>query len=1292
MPNSQLSNQDLEAIIVEHFPYPVAVNYQRMLETGHLESKVRLCLQIFEYTLRAMALGLVSQYLIRDKEETSGTQLNNLLSRRRFRRATLGEWNELFFATLKTYEGERQRFFIPELYDMYWETDVQPHRPRKGVRKSFQSLVEIRNEVAHGVPPVTEAGWQKELDKVRPLLHDVLSRFVFLKNYELIRVVNQTNIGYEIDIFTGRQIETATITAPTDQLFGEGWFYLSKEKRTKFLQLHPLFIEWVGAEHLPEFSTDAALYDKFSLAQLTYLATVLRNTISISDETSIKEFVQLIFEAVERVKQQRETYYRLNWWLLQRIAGEISNDRMGDAWQKYNRDVYFVRETADHTFQDFLRSDTKLLLITGQSGVGKSNFILSLAEKFADDPLICPLLYNGARLSEQIDFEKEITHDFAQRLRLDRGDGHPQEIDDILFEIQKIQEIAQHHVIVFIDALNENPHAKELLRQINRFVETVPYSWLKVVVSCRPETWRMIRQGIPLAEHKFYKTPGAEDFGLELLSFSREEIPFVYEQYRQQHEIQTEYSTLPIDIREFLRDPLSMKLVAETYQKQVIPKQLSQRAIYEKYIQYLLKSNRLERTDILFLEQEILPLMINKERLGNAIPGHSIDVAQTKDGRSLFELIHNEEILQSKRQVNQSYTNLADALILMEQETDTDYVLTFQYERIFEYFGGKQLYMVNCSLSDRVDAYLQQIEQIVEKPFLWGVVRNALVLELLEGDKQIVVDVALSGEALAQDIFVASVVEFAQDNRVDTMTFVQSLYDYEKEDLFSRACRHLRHRLGKKPTKGELLKRLVIRIAEQIGDQQTLERAAISHTPAIRAITSQHIYYLWQRQWQDKQPENQALTILENLSAKIRGPLGLPRPRVVEACLSTSTQIAMDLILFADAQDPNRVQLTEIGQSIVADIFTTGDNYKGWQKSVAALSRRVALRIGVQVGLQIISLVERAYQNWFAVTEIRHYFASLADGEQKQLIRKVAPYMNPAHGSMNEIRQELFRLTEKRDFFSHVILGAIMTTHGLDNPETTLPLLQEILAHSFSIEPPPPALTETILAIGGLFIDKPQLRTVEYLDMFAEYVSKFHEVSRSRVVVGNDLAFIHTHLSWYLLFYHMIYGRDDAPYLDRYIELAVAESDLEAINHLGKRLVSLATELRIHDQAQRRAIWALCYTYTAVPATMQEPVVNALARIYVYFPYDVLDLLSQADLFDLVRTIRLRTPVESSGDIVGGRVTWFIRYAILANPERLARLAYVAEQSANLKSLGAWLELVLRELIMFVPDEAKHNA
>jgi hypothetical protein len=318
---------ELDELILQEFPRPIAVNYCRLLEMQDWQKKTEHCLRVFEFGLRTMALGVISQYLIRDADKVNDPYLNRLLLDKLPGKASLGTWQQIFFTTLRAYQGERGLFFMPELYDFYWDTQREPHRRKKGVEDSFTWLVQTRNDLAHRLGPSMPEEWEDLFHETFRHLRELLKRFTFLQKYDLIRVVGQQGNYYEYMVCTGLEIILASSPLHTKAELEPGWFYLSRDNKS-FLQLHPLLIFWEEAE--PGLSTeieasrtqDAAIYDSFTKDAVNYLATVLWKV--VSDKRAVADFVRVLYYTIQEVKLKRRKAGKLSWLLLKKVSGNLT--------------------------------------------------------------------------------------------------------------------------------------------------------------------------------------------------------------------------------------------------------------------------------------------------------------------------------------------------------------------------------------------------------------------------------------------------------------------------------------------------------------------------------------------------------------------------------------------------------------------------------------------------------------------------------------------------------------------------------------------------------------------------------------------------------------------------------------------------------------------------------------------------------------------------------------------------------------------------------------------------------
>ena len=59
----------------------------------------------------------------------------------------------------------------------------------------------------------------------------------------------------------------------------------------------------------------------------------------------------------------------------------------------------------------------------------------------------------------------------------------------------------------------------------------------------------------------------------------------------------------------------------------------------------LLGSGRLHRQDMFLLEQDLMPLMLKQGFYENTLTALQVQIVRTKDGRPLWELLHNTDMI-----------------------------------------------------------------------------------------------------------------------------------------------------------------------------------------------------------------------------------------------------------------------------------------------------------------------------------------------------------------------------------------------------------------------------------------------------------------------------------------------------------------------------------------------------------------------------------------------------------------------------------------------------------------------
>src|SRR5262245_30684932 len=131
-----MGQDPFDEFVLHEMPNFVAVNYQQALQAKGARERVERYLHLYTLGLRALAIILVSQYLLHDRRDVRDAYLNDLLWNE-FPHLTLDAWQKILFAALRAYHNKRDLFFMPELYDLYWDTGHVPHLRRPDVERPF---------------------------------------------------------------------------------------------------------------------------------------------------------------------------------------------------------------------------------------------------------------------------------------------------------------------------------------------------------------------------------------------------------------------------------------------------------------------------------------------------------------------------------------------------------------------------------------------------------------------------------------------------------------------------------------------------------------------------------------------------------------------------------------------------------------------------------------------------------------------------------------------------------------------------------------------------------------------------------------------------------------------------------------------------------------------------------------------------------------------------------------------------------------------------------------------------
>lgn len=1031
---------DLKKLILEEFPYPVSVNYHQLLEIQGWEARTRKCIQIFEFGLRSITLFILSQYLIDDVADVFNSNLDRLLHRK-LGRAALGDWVEFFFQCLYAYQGKRNRLFIPELYDLYWDKNYDPNRKRKGVQTPYTRLVQIRNDLSHSLPPNDEAGWKLVGEEALQCLNNILEQFEFLKDYDLIRIISENNGEYEYECFTGLLITNKIGKLLSDmEYIREGRLYLKRGDK-QVLSLYPLMIFWLEKfeQVSANESKDAAIFNRLTPQSIEYIATVIHKVITDQDDELLAMFRELIFYNLEHIKLAvKKTTF--SWAGLSSAMKALTIEYLKSIGDKYNPNIYFQRESTLNEFRKFLYSDKKCFVLTGKSGVGKTNFIASLVDEFVADDSVGLIIYNAGHFSSSESVLNKIQKDLVRYV-----DWQQPTIDQFLAEMEKREILEGKTLVIIFDAINENADSKSFLKQIDHVASEGGRSWLKFMITSRPETWKRLSMSTPLADGRYYHSENTLDslegiesnLSVELLPFDEKEIEPVFNRYRQQYRINNNFNDLRPSIIKALRDPLVMRLIVETNAGDFIPQDIRESQIYDMYLDRLLKTRRLNEEDIIFLKHDLVPLMLNYDHLDNKITVDQIQYTQTGTGKPLWELIFNDGLLTDGKRVNASFIRLVDAEILIGVGTVLNYEIYFKFERFFDYFGGAQLHELYLKRSDAKEFFLKVFESAKRKPFLIGCIKQTLTRILTQGEIHLIMDLCAENSLFIRSVLVAVLEEYSETN-IDLVNSIieKILPTYDKNAITSS---NLPSGL------------LAVQVGGRLSNQQVLASGIRSPIDPIRMLASRQVFLLWCR--------DHALgwKILEDLIQDIQQEVKYSRlvrnilsGRIHLHLLESAGWVSLYILLNYHQETNVTSQLRSIWRPVISKLLRFGKK-RSYTEFLFGWVREQILSALIEVIVYRLKAFPARY-NPASIAEFYHYFTLQKD--IRDLVVQLAEYMDPEYGNEAEMSRLIMTVYPTQDGIVNQIIGHVLLSRCLRNFPKTLPIVQDVFDLSLKSDRP----------------------------------------------------------------------------------------------------------------------------------------------------------------------------------------------------------------------------------------------
>jgi hypothetical protein len=802
---------------------------------------------------------------------------------------------------------------------------------------------------------------------------------------------------------------------------------------------------------------------------------------------------------------------------------------------------------------------------------------------------------------------------------------------------------------------------------LNELLEE-PYPWLKIVITCRPESWKLITRTTRLSEAAYYRSSRNNTFGMILDAFnyseyvdefSVQELPTVYKKYQMKYEIMTNFEELPLHIRYILRDPLQLWLVARTYKQTTIPSELKTADLIEKYISELIKSKRINKDDIIFLNSRIMPLMIDKTGYNNTLTGDMI-VADTQ----FLNEIYSEQILRNGSISNQSFTNLLNAEILIFVDEDGQGIISFKYERFYEYFGGRRIIELNNNYFAKERIFIIIIKEIDRHPFLWGAAKSALISQTITNGNELLLYLCHTDHQRTKEVMVSTLIDLYPDAPYTVNETLQQLLPIQNTPGTIKRIRQVIKKSNnifdsKKRTAGLI----AVEVASTLCIPWPLENASMHDDSVIRMSAMRHIYHLWEHN-----PEV-GFGILEQLAQSVFPNL-IPNTRIFEVLFGTSM-----IIFFQHYRDDEYlIRLQKVWQLTLNRIFAINEKDGYIERSTKSFIRERLFKIAHKIiflileDLPLLPIKPHMLESFFIISD-----------DNKKTYYRLISYMDPYIEYDKEIIHSdwLKTLDINDQFFDFALQMSFVAQYSRDF-EGTFAFQKSFLELVWNGASPINSACYLLNSLPGV-IDKGSVRS-EIMDFFFYGLKKLREYEYSIGMTRTA-----GYLGPYIRLWHNRYQHINDPWLISEIENAFRNRSWAFFEQLtGTELPLLAIEFG--DLLPALSTLELLFKYANKEEVIQEAVISLLAKLRLHYPDEIDYFLEGSQVPEYVRVqAKLREPNDSLGQLISIRVWWFLRDEVItSSPQLRTHLIEIMSNLVEHKELTTWIDYFIRKVVNLI--------
>ena len=449
---------------------------------------------------------------------------------------------------------------------------------------------------------------------------------------------------------------------------------------------------------------ESRVYDTITKLEIAKQQLAQSDFWANSRQLSTQEDLNIRFEAMQNFLGY-STENLKNFCLVQRERGMsalkgVQNNR------KFNPDTYVKRNGVRAAVDCFLKSNSSAFVILGESGVGKTNEICSLAEELSNEHLA--LFVNATEISEGIDktLSNEFNWGFSENIAF----------AEIVRRLTRLGNTLNKRVLLFIDSLDE-AEVTNIERSISELTSNISSSQgvVKLIVSIKTSDWprfSKLKGSISklhlLLDRSWYSSIGEERNDpkpFSLTTFNDLEKSEAIETYSQFYDL----SDFPDGtVKNYCNHPFLLRVVSELYAgKRNIPADISEELLIDTWVQ-----KKLEKTE----EPEIYRLVLVK--LAQAIYEESIDKADQKVTygelwRARIDTVVKDSNSLSMLGILKQLESLG--FITAQQDYKGVVYYSFYYGPVRDYFLARHILKLDEMTSDQIS---EQIPDILDNSIL----------------------------------------------------------------------------------------------------------------------------------------------------------------------------------------------------------------------------------------------------------------------------------------------------------------------------------------------------------------------------------------------------------------------------------------------------------------------------------------------------------------------------------------------------------------------------------------------